>query len=401
MNLELARAVNIDQLRRLAQRRLPRPVYDMVDGGADDELTMALNHTAFADYRLLPRAFAHAAERDRSVDLFGSRVSSPILLAPTGAARIVHRDAELAVARAARARGALYAHGVVAGYPVERVAAEAGTFWFQLYLTDDRERTDSLLRRAADCGAGAIVVTVDVPVFGNRERDTRNRLTVPIRFSARTAASCLTRPQWALDFLRGSLPQRDTSEAKLSPFATQREILASLHPVSLDELRRVREQWAGPLVVKGILRAEDCVAAIEAGADAVIVSNHGGRQLDRTPASIEALPAVIDAADSRVPVLLDGGIRRGTDVMIALALGARAVLVGRPYLYGLAAGGQAGVERALEILDAEFDRAMALAGVANTSQIGESVLMRPPSLPRRGGPEQADAWLRTADAPQH
>jgi isopentenyl diphosphate isomerase/L-lactate dehydrogenase-like FMN-dependent dehydrogenase len=377
MSTKLDGAIGVDDLRKLAKRRLPRPVFDMIDGGADDESTMAANRTAFAAHHILPRVFAYAPGRDSSLEMFGERTRSPILLAPTGAARIVHRDAEVAVARAARARETRYVHGVVSGFPLQRVAAEAGPMWFQLYLTDDRERTDALLRSAADCGVTAIVITVDVPVFGMRERDHRNRLTIPIRFSAKTAARCLTKPAWAFDLARGSLPQGDTSAAKVSPFATQREILASLHPVTLEEVRRVRERWRGPLLVKGVLRPDDAVSAVDAGVDGVIVSNHGGRQLNRSPATIDALPGIVAAVGERTTVLFDGGIRRGTDVLIALALGARAVLVGRPYLYGLAAGGQAGVERAIEILDGEFDRAMALAGFANLAQIDSSALMEP------------------------
>ena len=229
-------------------------------------------------------------------------------------------------------------------------------------------------------------MTVDVPVFGNRERDRRNRLTIPVRFTAGTALRCATRPRWALEALRGNLPQAAPADGRVSPFATQRRILSSLYPVTRDDLDHLRREWPGPLVVKGIIHPDDAVIAVDHGADGIVVSNHGGRQLDRTPATIDALPAVVDAVAGRAEVLVDGGIRRGTDVLTALALGARAVLVGRPGLHGLAAGGQAGVERVAEILCAEFDRALALTGFASPAQVDRSCLAcaPSPSVPTEG-----------------
>jgi isopentenyl diphosphate isomerase/L-lactate dehydrogenase-like FMN-dependent dehydrogenase len=386
----LDRTVNVDDVRELARRRLPRPVFDLVDGAAEDEITAARNVAAFRRHVLAPRTFTDVAKRDTAVTVLGTALASPVLLAPTGAARVLHRDAELAVARAAAARRAGYVHGVVSGYELERVAAVAPErTWFQLYATGDRTRTREVLAQVADAGIRVLVVTVDVPVFGNRERDRRHGLTIPVRFSARTAVRCATRPRWTLDLLRGNLPQRAPDDGRVSPFATQRRILDSLYPVGPDDLAFLRAQWPGALVVKGVVHPDDARTALEHGVDGIVVSNHGGRQLDRGPSTIEALPAVVDAVAGRAEVLVDGGIRRGTDVLTALALGASAVLVGRPYLYGLAAGGQSGVERVLQILDGELDRAMALTGARCVADIDRRCLLDTPgALPTPAAPDR-------------
>ena len=374
------RAVNLEDLRRMARRRLPRPIYDLVAGGADDEVTLADNQRAFSDYRLATRAFSKGEGRpDTSVTLFGHRLSWPVMLAPTGAARVLHRDAELAVARAARSRETGYVHGVVSGHPLTQISAvEPDPLWLQLYLSSDRDEVAAVIQQATDCDVRALVVTVDLPVIGNRERDRRHGLTVPMRPTAKTVAQCVAHPRWGFDFLRGNLPQSSPLDGRSSPFSTQRQILRSAYPVRLEDLEFIRANWDGPLLVKGILNGEDCKVAVGAGADGVIVSNHGGRQLDRAPATLDALPAVVRAADERTVVLLDGGIRRGTDVLVALASGADAVLVGRPYLYGLAAGGQAGVERAIDILRMELERAMSLMGLADLDEVDPGCLIPRP-----------------------
>jgi len=374
------RAVNLEDLRRMARRRLPRPIYDLVAGGADDEVTLADNQRAFSDYRLATHAFSKGeGSPDTSVTLFGHRLSWPVMLAPTGAARVLHRDAELAVARAARSRETGYVHGVVSGHPLTQISAvEPDPLWLQLYLSSDRDEVAAVIQQATDCDVRALVVTVDLPVIGNRERDRRHGLTVPMRPTAKTVAQCVAHPRWGFDFLRGNLPQSSPLDGRSSPFSTQRQILRSAYPVRLEDLEFIRANWDGPLLVKGILNGEDCKVAVGAGADGVIVSNHGGRQLDRAPATLDALPAVVRAADERTVVLLDGGIRRGTDVLVALASGADAVLIGRPYLYGLAAGGQAGVERAIDILRMELERAMSLMGLADLDEVDPGCLIPRP-----------------------
>ncbi|MGY1623326.1 alpha-hydroxy acid oxidase [Geodermatophilus sp. SYSU D00965] len=342
-------AVNVAEVRQLARRRLPRPVFDMVDGGADDELTLARNEAAFREIRLSPRTMADVGAVDPSLELFGRRLSMPVLLAPTGGGRVAHRRAELAVAAAARAQDTVYVQSTVTGYPLEEVArAGGGDLWYQLYLPATRDEARAALDRVAAAGYRVLVLTVDTPVFGGRERDRRNGFSLPIRPRPRMLLHGASRPAWAVDFLRGNLPSR--RGGRLSAWATQRQILASPRPVTWDDLAYVRGLWHGPLVVKGVLRPDECTRFLDAGVDGLVVSNHGGRQLDGVPATIEALPAIVEAVDGRVDVLLDGGVRRGTDVLKALALGARAVLVGRPYLYGLGAGRPAGVDRGVALL---------------------------------------------------
>lgn len=367
-----ARAGSVADMRELARRRLPRTVFDLVEGGADDEVTLRRNASAFLGTRLLPSAFGDAADRNTATTVLGTPLRIPLLLAPTGAARVLHRDAELAVARGAASRGVGYVHGTVSGYAVEQVAQVAPSWWYQLYLSADRARIRAELDRVAALDCRVLVVTVDVATFGNRERDRRNGATLPLRFSPGLAVQCATRPRWTLELLRGNLPQRrqgDQLDGRVSPFATQRQILRSLYPVTVDDLAWLREVWPHRLAVKGVLSPGDAGLAVRHGADGVIVSNHGGRQLDRAPATLEALPAVVEAVDGRAEVLLDGGIRRGADVLAALGLGARAVLVGRPYLYGLAVAGQAGVERVIDLLGIELDRTMALTGVRSVRNV--------------------------------
>lgn len=376
MPRRLNAAVNIEDLRRLAHRRVPRPVIDLVEGAAEDEITLRSNMQAYAKYKLYPRPFADIDGRDPSITLFGTALSNPIVLAPTGAARVLHRDAEVAVARAACSRGVTYAHSAIGGFSLEKVAEVSDrTAWLQLYLGADRDRVRADLARAIDSGYEVLLLTVDFPVFGNRERDRHNHLTLPIRPTPRVLASCVGKPLWSFDLIRGNLPQHPASHGRVSPFVTQRQLQSAFYPVRPRDLDFIRGQWPGRMVVKGIMHPDDADLALTHGADGVVVSNHGGRQLDRSPASLDVLPAVVDTVAGRAPVLVDGGIRRGTDVVTALALGASAVLVGRPYLYGLAAGGQAGVERMLDILTVELDRTMALVGCRTLADISREVLV--------------------------
>jgi isopentenyl diphosphate isomerase/L-lactate dehydrogenase-like FMN-dependent dehydrogenase len=369
--------VNLADVREAARRRLPRPVFDTIDGGADDERTLRRNEAAFAELLVTPHPFVDVGARSTATTVLGRPVALPVLLAPTGGARVAHRHAELAVAAAAASRGTVYVQSTVTSYALEDVAAGAGGgAWYQLYLPERRAETAAMVDRVASAGYQALVLTVDTAVFGGRERDRRNGTALPIRIRPRLALQGAARPGWALDFARGALPGPWRDRRGLSARATQEQILASPSPVTWADLRQVRALWQGPLVVKGVLGPEQCERMIDEGVDAVIVSNHGGRQLDGVPATIEALPAVVDAVAGRAEVLLDGGVRRGTDVLKALALGARAVLVGRPYLFGLAAGGQAGVEKVLDLLHLELDRAMALAGCPSVDDVDRHLVSR-------------------------
>ena len=383
--MRLSRAVNLADVRELARRRLPRPVFDTIDGGADDEVTLRRNHAAFQDLLLTPRPFVDVTTRSAGTQVLGQPVALPVLLAPTGGARVAHRHAELAVAAAAAARNTVYVQSTVTSYALEDVAAAAGgQAWYQLYLPADRSQTPAMLDRVAAAGYRALVLTVDTAVFGGRERDRRNGTLLPIRIRPRLALQGATRPAWALDFVRGAarLPGPLAGTRGLSVRATQEQVLASPSPVTWADLATVRALWSGPLVVKGVLGPETCQRLVDEGVDGVVVSNHGGRQLDGVPATIEALPSVVDALAGRAEVFLDGGVRRGTDVLKALALGATAVLIGRPYLYGLAAGGQAGVEKVLDLLHLEIDRALALTGCATVADVDERLVTRIGQVPR-------------------
>jgi isopentenyl diphosphate isomerase/L-lactate dehydrogenase-like FMN-dependent dehydrogenase len=377
--VRLSRAVNLADVREAARRRLPPAVFDTIDGGADDELTLHRNEAAFRDLLVTPRPFVDVTGRSTCTEVLGQPVALPVLLAPTGGARVAHRHAELAVAAAAAARDTVYVQSTVTSYALEDVAAAGGgNAWYQLYLPERRSETPAMVERVAAAGYRALVLTVDTAVFGGRERDRRNGTVLPIRVRPGLALQGATRPAWAVDFVRGAvrLPGPFAGTRGLSVLATQEQILASPSPVTWADLASVRALWNGPLVVKGVLGPQQCRRLVDEGVDGVIVSNHGGRQLDGVPATIEALPAVVDAIAGRAEVYLDGGVRRGTDVLKALALGARAVLVGRPYLFGLAAGGQAGVEKVLDLLHTELDRAMALSGCATVQQIDGDLLSR-------------------------
>jgi isopentenyl diphosphate isomerase/L-lactate dehydrogenase-like FMN-dependent dehydrogenase len=394
-------ALNVDAFRGLAKKRLPRLVFDIVDGGAGDELTLRANREAFGELALRPRALVDVSERDISTTVFGQRIAMPLMLDPCGAGQMMHREGELAVARAAGRAGTIYALSTAASYQLEDVAAVAtGPLWFGLYLAPTWEETTALIDRAKSAGFAALCLTVDGATNGLRERDSRNGLgpQLDFRLTPGILAQGMTRPAWSLDFLRGGVarslrPQGPIQRRARSLAETRNQIRHLWRPVSRDDLMRVRERWDGPLVVKGILRGDDVQQLVECGVDGVIVSNHGGRQLDSVPASIQALPEVVEAAGGRVEVFVDGGIRRGTDVVKALALGAKACLIGRPYLYALAAGGQAGVERVLELFRGEIDQTLTLLGCTSVHDVDRSVVwaVGAPEVRARAAHEEAAA----------
>lgn len=383
----------VAEARERARRVLPRVVFDYVDGGADDEWTMARNEAAWRSLELLPRFGTGITQVDLRTELLGASLALPVLLAPCGLARLLHPDGPAGAARAAAAAGTLAVLSTVAGEPLEAVAAKApgSRQWFQLYAPTRAEAAE-LVGRAADAGYQALVVTVDTPALGNRERDRRNGVVPPLRLDARSAVALgpqvLARPGWALrmmadgvSFLRA--PASPGSAGNPLAAATTISRLAS--PFTWEDVAWLKERWRGPLVVKGIVTPADATAAVQAGADAVVVSNHGGRQLDGSPPTAQALPAVVAAVGDQVPVLVDGGIRRGADVVRAVALGARAVLIGRPYLFALAAGGQRGVEELLGTLAAELARTMVLLGRRRIAEIGPDVLGATGSAQLPGG----------------
>jgi 4-hydroxymandelate oxidase len=353
---DLTAVTRLADFEPLARERMAPPELDYVAGGADDELTLADNEAAFRHWRLRPRVLVDVSTVEPSTTVLGQPAATPLGIAPVAFQHFAHSDAELATARAAARAGVPFCLSTMSSRSIEEVAAaadEAGTGarWFQLYVHRDRARSEELVRRAARAGYAALVVTADFPVAGNRERDLRNRLPYPSRFGnfeAPLAAGEGVLAPVIGGFIDGSL--------------------------SWTDLAWLRGLAHLPLVVKGVMTGEDAALAVEHGAGAVVVSNHGGRQLDRLPATIDVLPEVVAAVQGRAEVYLDGGVRRGTDVLTALALGARAVFVGRPIVYALAAAGEAGVDRALTLLDAEVRRDMALLGVTRPSEVGRQHL---------------------------
>ncbi|HXW31893.1 MAG TPA: alpha-hydroxy acid oxidase [Acidimicrobiales bacterium] len=387
--MRASRIYSIGEARRLAKRVLPPVVFDYVDGGADDEVTMRANTAAFEEVDLVPRLGIDVGSPELRTTVLGSELSMPILLAPCGLVRVMHPDAAGGVARAAARHGTISVLSTVAGTPLEEVAAEAaGPLWFQLYATN-RAEAEGLVERAAVAGAGAIVVTLDTPVLGNRERDVRHRVAPPLRVSPHNAVhlgyQVLSRPAWVWRLARQGVRVRGSSHRRPAESAGERAaagptvgaVAMAASPFRWEDVEWLRAQWQGPLVVKGILSPEDARRAAGAGADGVIVSNHGGRQLDGAPATLRVLPAVVEAVGSETEVLMDGGVRRGAHVVAALALGARAVLVGRPYMYGLAVAGAAGVEQILSVLRGEMARTMALLGCPSVHDLDPSWLRQP------------------------
>jgi L-lactate dehydrogenase (cytochrome) len=379
----LARAFTIDDLRRLARRRLPRAVFDFVEGGASDERTVVRNRAAFERLLFQPKVLVDVSKREQATVVFGDRVETPVLLSPTGMAGLCWPKGEVAAARAAHEAGTIYTLSTHSSCSIEEVAAEApGPLWFQLYVWQNRDLTRSFVERARAAGYRALLLTVDVPVISRRERDLRNGFTVPPRLTARNVLDTLRRVGWIRRVLFG--PRLTLANLVGAPGAPRTDIvtLAGVANRQVDpsiawgDLVWFRSLWSGPLLLKGVLTAADARRAAEHGVDGLVVSNHGGRQLDGAPATIEALPEIADAVGGQIDVLLDGGVRRGADVVRALALGARAVMVGRPYLYGLAAGGPAGVRHAIETLAREVDQVLALVGVPRVGDLDRTIVRR-------------------------
>jgi isopentenyl diphosphate isomerase/L-lactate dehydrogenase-like FMN-dependent dehydrogenase len=375
----VARCLNISDLRLLARRRIPRVVFDYVDGAAWDEVTSRRNREDFGRFALRPRVFVDVNEVDTRTTVLGTPISLPIIGAPTGQTGLVHRDGETAVARGLHASGTLTTLSTAASYSIEEVAAASpGPKWFQLYTTRDRGLSEDLLARARAAGYVALAVTVDVQRSGARERDRRNRFSVPPRITMRTLLDGAVRPRWSANFVRHPRILMANFEWKLAganAIAMSEFINRQFDPsLSWADFEWLREHWPGPIVVKGILRADDARRAVDHGAAGILASNHGGRQLDHGISAVRALPAIVQEVGADAEVYLDGGVRRGTDVVKALALGARACMIGRPLMYGLGAGGEAGVRRALEILGNEFVLSLALAGCPSLGAVDGSLV---------------------------
>ncbi len=380
----LSRAADVRDLRRIAHRRLPGGVFDYIDGAAEDELTMARNHRAFRDLGFWPAVLNDVGTVDTSTTLLGRTLPFPLVLAPTGFTRIADPAGELAVARAARRAGVPYTLSTLATRSIEEVAAasDGGDLWFQVYVWRDRGLVAELLRRAADAGYRAIVITVDTAVLGRRERDVRRGFSLPPSIGLDTLLDGVLHPAWTWAFLRSdpirfaNVVGRGVGDGS-DPVSLSDYISAQFDPsLSWHDLEWFRDRWDGPIVLKGIQSVEDARTAAEVGVEAVALSNHGGRQLDGAPAPIELVGPVADAVGDHVEVICDGGVRRGSDIVKAVAMGATACMAGRAYLYGLGAGGEAGVDHVLDHLRAGVERTMALCGRSSVDGLGRD-LIRP------------------------
>ena len=377
---DLASAINIDDLRLIARRRLPRAIFDFFDGGAEAEATLRDNRAAFERVRLLPKVLVDVAQVDTKVRIFEKETNLPLAIAPTGGIGAGRAGAELMLAQSAKAYGIPFTLATPSTVSIERVASEVGgRLWFQLYVVRDREFREKLVLRARDNGYEALLVTVDLPVAGKRERDPRNGFVTPYRPNWRNARDVMLKPAWLLDVARHGLPTMANFEGYKFSSAKGSDIVAAVgremdSSFDWEGLQRLRDLWPRKLLLKGVERPDDALRAAALGCDGVVVSNHGGRQLDGATATLDALPGVVRAAGSKLTVLLDGGVRRGVDILKARALGAQAVLTGRATLFGVMAGGEPGARRALEILSTELQRAMQLCGARSVAEIAPDLL---------------------------
>jgi L-lactate dehydrogenase (cytochrome) len=374
--------VSVEDARARARRSVPGMIFDFIDGAAENEVTARQNRSAFEEITFRPAYMSGTEQRSQRTTVLGASIESPVLVAPTGSARLVHRDGEVGIARAAHRAGTIPVLSVMSSYSMEEVSAAAErVFWLQIFAGRQRWVTEALVERAAAAGAKALCVTIDTPVPGRHDRDLYSGIRVPPRIRLRTVTGAMMRPGWVLNFmrkpwltygnLRGLQPDMPTRMLDLGRFAFEQLVQPT---ATWAEIDFIRDRWNGPLVIKGVVSAELAKQAVEHGANALIVSNHGGRQLDGLPATIELLPEVVDVVGGQAEVLLDSGIRRGGDVVKAVALGARACLVGRAPLYGLAYRGEQGVEAVLRQFRIEIDSVLALLGQPDIHDVDAAVL---------------------------
>lgn len=385
-----SRVINVMDFRDLARRRLPKAVFDYIDGGAEGEVTLRENCRVFDDVTFRPRQAVVIEPCDLSTRILDAEISFPAILAPVGYSRLMSPGGEVAAAAAAGAAGTCYTLSTISGHKMENVrAATNGPAWYQLYLVGGRAAAEGAIERARKAGFIALVVTIDTPVAGMRERDPRNGMKELLAGSffhkLPFLPQFLGRPRWLAGFLRdGGVPKLENvvipGEGPMSLVDVTSALSRAV--VTWQDFRWIRELWKGPIIAKGVLTAGDARCALDAGSDAIVVSNHGGRQLDCVSPTLRALPEIVAAVNGRVEVLLDGGVRRGSDIVKAICLGAKAVLIGRAYAYALAAGGQAGVARALQILKDDVTRTMKLLGCTSISALDESYVEFPQSWRR-------------------
>lgn len=369
---------NIEDLRRLAFDRLPRVLFDYIDGGAQDEVTLRANQEDFNRWTIVQHVLRDVSRRDQSVTVMGQKFDLPLILSPTGMTGLFWPNGALEAARASAAAGAGFCLSSMSTSTVEDIRKVADRpFWFQLYVMRDRGMSRELIERAKAAGCSALVLTVDLAMQGQRDRDVHNGLTIPPTLRVSNLLNFATRPGWVCRYLTGPkvLPASLVKPGQSSLFTIAGYVNSQFdQSVTWKDIEWAKSIWGGPLALKGILDPGDAKSAVDHGADALIVSNHGGRQLDGVRSAISALPTVVDAVAGRAEVLLDGGVRRGTDVFKAIALGAKACMIGRPYMYGLASKGRAGVTQALELLRNEIDLALALSGNTSLSALDRSAI---------------------------
>ena len=379
----LSRCNNVNDLRKLAKRRLPRAMFHYIDGGADDEVTLRRNTVAFEDYELQPSFLNPVDQINTSINLFRKELNIPFFIAPTGMSRLFHHTKENAVARAAAKFGTVYTLSTMGTASLEEIAEETdGLKMFQIYILKDRGLTKEFVSRCKAANYDALCLTVDVPLAGNRERDKVTGMTMPPRFTLKSLFSFAMHPRWSFnllvhpDFRLANVVHRVDALSN-SPMSLIEYVNSQFdRTVSWEDVAWLIQEWNGPFVIKGLLTADDAIKAKDVGASAIMISNHGGRQLDGTPAPIDCISSMREAVGNDLELIVDGGIRRGTHIIKALALGADAVSIGKAYLYGLAAGGQKGVELALQMLRNELERDMALLGVSSIKQLSSKYIRK-------------------------
>lgn len=378
--MNIHNAISINDLRNIAKSKLPKMVFDYIDGGADDEITLGRNVSRFSQYELYWRALCDISNIETSTKIMGKEAKLPFFISPTASSRLfAPRHGEIAVARAAQEFGIPYSISTIGSTSIEDIAAQIkGPKFFQIYVWKDRGLVREIIERVRAAKFDGIILTVDVPVAGNRERDPRNKFTIPPKPNLTVALQMLARPNYLFDMIStGKIEAANFREIKHDGGIIEFINNQFDKTVTWEDAEWIKQTWGGQFAIKGISTATDAKKCLEIGADAVWISNHGGRQLDTSRATIDTLPAIADAVAGRAEIILDGGIRRGTDIIKALALGATSVAIGRAYLYGLAAGGQKGVEKALSILETELRRNMALIGANNITKLTKELVCVP------------------------
>jgi L-lactate dehydrogenase (cytochrome)/(S)-mandelate dehydrogenase len=395
-------AYNISDLREQALKRVPKGLFEFVDRGTEDEVSLRNNRAVFERIKFKPRTLVDVSGRNQEITLFGHRQKMPICIAPTGTAGLMWHEGEIALARAAKDAGIPFTLATGSMTAMEKVASEAGgRLWFQLYMWPDKAMSHSLVMRAKDAGYEALVVTVDGAVSPNREYNLRNGFTIPFTFTRGNITDVLMHPRWLLGVLAKymmttGMPRYENYPSEIKYKVTAAPMGRSQmknDSLNWEDLKVLRKMWPGTLILKGLAHPQDAVMAADCGCDAVVVSNHGGRNLDGSMAPLEALPEVVDAVAKRIPVIVDSGFRRGSDVVKALALGASAVLVGRSTLYGVAAGGYDGATRAIDLFREEISRVMGLLGARSIDELGPELLHFTDNTFRRSAHARADLKL--------